>query len=69
MTMTNRECATRLAKQPRLQGMTSTQFVLWALKQMGSVERGCFERTWRNGGYTQSGYLVRMGYSTKRGEG
>jgi len=71
MTMTNSDCAHRTVKSAKLQAMKPTEFVLWATKQMGSAERGCFERTWRNGGFTQVGYLARMGYGdpVKRGEG
>lgn len=66
MTMTNSDCAHRLAHSAKLRNMRPHEFVLWAVRQMGGIERGCFERTWRNGGYTQAGYLARMGYGSYR---
>jgi hypothetical protein len=66
MTMTNGDCARQLSQSLKLRTLKPHQFVLWATARMGSVERECFERTWRNGGHNQTGYLSRMGYTPAR---
>ena len=64
MTLSNTDAAYALHNSPRLRAMPPHRFVGWALSRMGAVDRSNFEATWRCGGFTQSGYLARMGYAT-----